>query len=101
MSAKKICFCSEIKFDGMTKVFGPSGKSKMGERTEVLSFEEVEALRLSEVLGLEQKKSARKLGLSQSTFQRLLSSARGKVARAIVLGERIEIGKCREKLGHF
>ncbi len=57
----------------------------------VLSHEELEALRLKNVLGLEQTTAAKEMKTSQSTFQRILSSAYKKVSTALVNGEAIKI----------
>lgn len=57
----------------------------------VLSHEELEALRLKNVLGLEQTTAAKEMKTSQSTFQRILSSAYKKVSKALVNGEAIKI----------
>ena len=55
----------------------------------VLAADEVEALRLADFQGWPQVRAARAMGISQSTFQRLLHQARQKVARALVVGEEI------------
>ncbi len=56
-----------------------------------LTLEEAEALRLKNVEGLEQKECAKKMKTSQSTFQRILSSAYRKIATAITQGKAIKI----------
>ena len=56
-----------------------------------ISREEAEALRLKDVKGLEQIEAAEKMGISQSTFQRVLSSARKKVSSALIGGKIIKI----------
>lgn len=58
-----------------------------------LSIDELEALRLCDLENLEQKKAAQKMKVSQSTLQRILSSARQKVAQALTEGKAIKIGK--------
>ncbi len=58
-----------------------------------LSLEEWEALRLKYVDGLDQHESATKMNTSQSTLQRILSSAQNKIGRAIVQGDAIKIKK--------
>jgi predicted DNA-binding protein (UPF0251 family) len=57
----------------------------------VLTKEEMEALKLKDFDGLEQTESAEKMNTSQSTFQRILASARVKVAEAIVKGKALRI----------
>jgi uncharacterized protein len=56
-----------------------------------LSVEEAEALRLKELDGLEQAEGAIRMGVSRPTFQRVLSSARKKVADALLNGKAIKI----------
>jgi len=56
-----------------------------------LSMEELEALRLKNILGFNQNQCAKKMKTSQSTFQRILSSAYKKVTEALVEGKAIRI----------
>ena len=57
----------------------------------VLTMEEMEALRLKDYKNLDQTAAAEKMKTSQSTFQRILTSARQKIASAIVEGKALEI----------
>ncbi len=71
--------------------FKPAG-IPLGELEEVvLSLEEAEALRLKELEGLEQEQGAERMNISRPTFQRILASARQKVADAILGGKAIRI----------
>jgi len=63
-----------------------------------LAVDEFEALRLSDAEGLEQSKAAKKMGVSQPTFSRLLTSARQKTSDAICNGKAIRIQGGRYKL---
>ena len=56
-----------------------------------LSVEEAEALRLKDLEGLEQIEAAVRMGVSRSTFQRVLYAARKKVADALLNGKAIRI----------
>lgn len=58
---------------------------------EELSLEEWEALRLRYDEDLDQIASAERMHTSQSTLQRILSSAQRKVAYAVVKGKAIKI----------
>lgn len=58
-----------------------------------LSNEELEAMRLKNVKDLDQVECAKQMKTSQSTFQRILSSAYKKTAEALVKGKAIEITK--------
>ena len=72
-------------------VFKPAGVPKSQLEILQLTSEEREALRLKYVEGFSQTESAEKMHTSQSTFQRILSSAIKKVSVAIVEGKGIEI----------
>ena len=58
-----------------------------------LSIDELETLRLCDYKNLEQAEAAKKMRISQSTLQRILSSARQKIAEALVKGKAIKIRK--------
>ena len=51
-----------------------------------LQRDELEALRLCDLEGLFQEEAGRRMGISRGTVQRLLTSARKKVAQALVEG---------------
>jgi len=56
-----------------------------------LSVEEIEAIRLKDMEGLEQEAGAQKMCISRPTFHRILQSARKKLADALVTGKAIHI----------
>ena len=58
-----------------------------------LTGEEVEALRLKNIKDLDQVECARLMNTSQSTFQRILSSAYKKITQALIKGKAIMIVK--------
>lgn len=51
-----------------------------------LGLDELEAMRLADMLGLPQTEAARRMNISQSTFNRILASARQKAAECVVTG---------------
>jgi len=57
----------------------------------ILLPDELEALKLHEVDGLEQIEASEKMKISQPTFARLLGSANKKIAQAIINGKAIRI----------
>lgn len=57
----------------------------------VLTIEEVEALRLSDYLEMEQEGAAESMNVSRGTFQRIINAARKKTADALVHGKTIRI----------
>ena len=56
-----------------------------------LTTEEMEALRLKNIKGLDQDQAAKEMNTSQSTFQRILSSAYKKISDALINGKAIKI----------
>jgi predicted DNA-binding protein (UPF0251 family) len=71
--------------------FKPAG-TPLRELAEVrLSVEEAEAIRLKDLEGLEQEEGAKKMNISRPTFQRVLASARQKLADVILNGKAIRI----------
>jgi len=58
-----------------------------------IGIDELEALRLCDLKDLEQKEAAKKMKVSQSTLQRILTSARKKVVEALTEGKAIKIRK--------
>jgi len=82
---RRICFNPEIKY------FKPRGVT-MKELEEIeLMPEELEALRLKNVEDFDQNECAKKMHTSQSTFQRILSSAYKKISLALIEGKAIRI----------
>lgn len=80
-----------VEFIPRNRYFVPSSDSEEIPEEIVLQIEEVEALRLKDLEGLEQEACAEKMEVSRQTFQRVLNSARGKVADAIINGKAIRI----------
>jgi uncharacterized protein len=72
--------------------FKPAGIRKIELDEIILDNSEFEAIRLKDSLDLEQNECAVKMNISQPTFHRILSSARKKLADAIVNGKAIKIG---------
>ncbi|MCF8012345.1 MAG: DUF134 domain-containing protein [Clostridiales bacterium] len=56
-----------------------------------LTVEELESIRLKDVEGLDQEVCAERMGVSRPTYHRILSSARVKIARALVEGKAIRV----------
>jgi len=57
----------------------------------ILKLEELEAIRLKDLEGLEQGECAERMEVSRPTFQRILLSAREKVADSLINGKMIRI----------
>jgi predicted DNA-binding protein (UPF0251 family) len=83
--------CRRIASLPDTNYFKPAG-IPMQELEEVnISIEEAEALRLKDLEGLEQEQGAQRMSISRPTFQRVLASARKKLADALLHGKAIKI----------
>jgi len=85
--------CRRIEFDPNITYFKPQGVPMRDLELVELTAEEVEALRLRNTEDLEQEEAAKKMNTSQSTFQRILSSAYKKVTEALIEGKAIKIVK--------
>ena len=72
-------------------IYKPAGVPLDGLRRVVLLQEELEALRLSDLEGLTQQQAAGRMGVSRSTFQRVLARARQQVALALAGGHALQI----------
>lgn len=80
------------KIDRMPTVlkFSPTDQNANGGEN-LLKLEELEAIRLKDLEGLEQVDCARQMEVSRPTFQRILLSAREKIADSLVNGKSIRI----------
>ena len=80
-----------IRFNPNITYFKPQGVPMRFLDIIELTTEEAEALRLKNVQGLDQQEAAKKMNTSQSTFQRILSSAYKKISDALINGKAIKI----------
>ena len=71
--------------------FVPSDKEIAEVSENILKLEELEAIRLKDLEGLEQGECADKMEVSRPTFQRILLSARETIADCLVNGKTIHI----------
>lgn len=82
-----------MRFEPDVYYFKPQGIPLRELEEVVLLPDELEALKLYEVDGLEQVGASKKMKISQPTFARLLGSANKKIAEAIIKGKAILIEK--------
>lgn len=89
--------------------FKPAGVPARDLKHVLLKVDELEALRLADLLGLSQEQAAARLGVSRQTVGRVLEAAHGKVADALVNGKALEIdggvyrlvqSRCCQDCGH-
>ncbi len=71
--------------------YKPAGVPMTDLKEVVLSIDEFEALRLKDMEKLEQHSCAEKMGVAQSTFQRIITMARQKVITCLVEGNALRI----------
>ena len=83
--------CRQVAFIPEVTYFKPAGVPLRNLEEVSLSLEEAEAIRLRDLEKLGQEQCAQKMNISRSTFQRLLASARPKVADALLNGKAIKI----------
>jgi predicted DNA-binding protein (UPF0251 family) len=85
MKWRRVAFIPRVDY------FKPAG-IPLNELEDIpLAVEEAEALRLKDLEGLEQEDCAKEMNVSRPTYQRLLNSARRKVADALLNGKAIRI----------
>src|SRR4030042_893464 len=92
--------CRRVAFMPGVVYFKPAGipLRMLGEVR--LSVEEAEAVRLKDLEGLEQEQGAEKMNISRPTFQRVLVSARQKMADALLNGKAIKIEGGNFEIAH-
>jgi len=82
---RRVAFMPEVTY------FKPAGIPLRLLEESRLSIEEAEAIRLKDLDGLEQEECAVKMNISRQTFQRVLGSARRKIADALLNGKAVRI----------
>jgi len=83
--------CRRVAFLPEATYFKPAGIPLRVLEEVIVSVEEAEAIRLKDLEGLEQEQCAERMSISRPTFQRVLESARRKVAEALLHGKAIRI----------
>ena len=92
-----------VNFIPQVTYFKPAGIPLTRLQEVCLSVEEVEAIRLKDLEGLDQEECAQKMSVSRTTFARVLGSARQKIADALLGAKaiRIEGGNFEMAMRHF
>ena len=72
-------------------IYKPAGVPLAGLSQVTLLAEELEALRLADLEGLQQAEAATRMGVSRSTFQRTLERARRQIALALTEGQALAL----------
>jgi uncharacterized protein len=81
----------KLSFEPGVTYFKPAGVPLKELEEVTLSFEEIESLKLKDFEELEETVAAKKMNISQPTFNRTIKSARKKIAEAIISGKAIKI----------
>jgi uncharacterized protein len=81
-------------------IYKPAGVALDDLKQVSLLPEELEALRLADLQDLSQEDAAGRMGVSRSTFQRILTHARRQVALALVEGWALKIDAASPPVGH-
>lgn len=92
--------CRRVAFIPGITYFQPAGIPQGQMEEVVLALEELEAIRLKDLEGLEQEDCAARMHVSRPTFARILNAARAKVAEALINGKAIRVeGGCYQLVG--
>ena len=70
----------KVEFIPNIQYFAPSDIDTASLQENILRIEELEAIRLKDLEGMEQEECADKMEVSRQTFQRILNAAREKIA---------------------
>jgi uncharacterized protein len=76
--------CRFIQNLPVESYFNPTVDDLTSVEQVVISFDELEALRLADFIGLSHVESAEKMGISRATFGRILEKARKSSADALI-----------------
>jgi len=78
--------CRRVAWQPVCRQFRPVGPPAEEQKRVTLTVDELEAMRLADLLGLYQEDAAGRMGVSRQTFARIIESARRKVAQALTEG---------------
>jgi len=87
---RKLRHCRQYEGD---RVFKPRSVPMMELDIVRLGTDELEAMRLCDLEGLDQAEAGVRMGVSRGTVQRLVKSGRAKVLRALVESNALAIGE--------
>ncbi|MCX6003793.1 MAG: DUF134 domain-containing protein [Chloroflexi bacterium] len=83
--------CRRVAFLPGITYFKPAGIPLRELEENLLTIDEIESIRLRDIEDLDQEQCAVKMDISRATFQRILGSARRKIADALLNGKAIKI----------
>ncbi len=88
-------FRRKVSFDFSETYFKPRGIPLSSLQEVTISDEELETLRLRYIENIDQEKAAQMMGISQSQYQRDLTSVLKKISYALINGQAIYIKRRR------
>lgn len=80
-----------IKFSPEITYFKPAGIPLCELTEEILTLDEVEAVRLADLEGKFQEEASKQMNISRITFLKILESAHFKIAKALIFGKAINM----------
>ncbi len=91
--------CRDIGDSPGATYYKPKGVPYSSLDEVVITLDEFEAIRLADHDGLYQQDASERMGISRQTFGRIIDSAHGKIADALINGKalRIEGGDVRQR----
>jgi len=85
------CCLRHVKHAPAAVYFKPAGVPVCALEQVTLTLDEVEALRLADLLGQYQEQAAEQMKISRPTFARIVEQARRKVAEALIHGKALRL----------
>jgi len=82
--------CRKVGFMPTNQTFLPENNQSDSEEV-VVSFVEIEAIRLADIQNLDQTAAAEQMEISRGTYQRIINQGRAKIADALINGKKIKI----------
>ncbi len=83
--------CRRVQGKPAASIFKPAGIPTRELDAIAMTLDEFEAIRLADLDGLYQEQASEKMGVSRSTFSRIVEAAHRKIADALVNGKALRI----------
>jgi len=80
-----------VAFSPDISYFKPRGIAVGDLQEVILSVDELESIRLSDLLGMSYEEAGRQMGVSRATFGRIIQRARKVIADALINGKAIKV----------
>jgi predicted DNA-binding protein (UPF0251 family) len=85
------CKCRRIGFQPDITYYKPAGIPLSSLQTIMITFDEMEAIRLADLEKMYQEEAAVKMSVSRQTFGNIINRAHNKIAQALIIGKSIRI----------